>query len=72
MSDHKSELARLDDLEILAAHQARTLEDLNQVLIEQGRVIAELRRKVDMLTGRLEEYESGANDANPTQKPPHW
>lgn len=68
----RSEKTRLDDLEILAAHQSQMLDDINDIVIEQGKVIADLRRKIEMLSGRLEDIESDANADKPTQKPPHW
>lgn len=67
-----SEKKRLDDLEILAAHQAKMLEELNDVVVEQGRTIADIRRKLEALTSRIIEFEAEANVTAPTQKPPHW
>ena len=68
----RSEKTRLDDLEILAAHQSQMLDDINDIVVEQGKVIAELRRKVEALGGRMEDFESEASAGAPTQKPPHW
>lgn len=68
----RSETTRLDDLEILAAHQAQMLDDLNGVIVEQGKIIADLRRRVEALTSRIVEFEADANVSAPTQKPPHW
>ncbi|WP_051540854.1 SlyX family protein [Ahrensia sp. 13_GOM-1096m] len=68
----RAETTRLDDLEILAAHQAQMLDDLNGVVVEQGKIIADLRRRVEALTGRIVEFESDASASAPTQKPPHW
>ncbi len=66
------EKTRLDDLEILAAHQSQTLEDLNEVVVEQAKVIAEMKRRIESLSGRMEDFEAEANAGAPTQKPPHW
>lgn len=68
----RPETTRLDDLEILAAHQAQMLEDLNSVVVDQGKVIADLRRRVEALTARIVEFEADANVSAPAQKPPHW
>ncbi|KPB02037.1 SlyX family protein [Ahrensia marina] len=68
----RPETTRLDDLEILAAHQAQMLEDLNSVVVDQGKIIADLRRRVEALTARIVEFEADANVSAPTQKPPHW
>lgn len=68
----RSEKTRLDDLEILAAHQSQMLDDINEIVVEQGKIIAEMRRKLEALTGRMEDMESEASASAPTQKPPHW
>lgn len=63
---------RLDDLEILVAHQSRMLDDLNEVIVDQGKTIAELRRKLEILSGRIEEFEAQTDRPAANQKPPHW
>lgn len=68
----KSDRERLDDLEILAAHQAQMLDDLNDVVIAQGEVIADLRRKLDVLARRVSETEERVRGTVPVDKPPHW
>ena len=68
----RSEKTRLDDLEILAAHQSQMLDDINEIVVEQGKIISEMRRKVEALSGRMEDFESEASASAPTQKPPHW
>lgn len=68
----KTETQRLDDLEILAAHQARTIDELNEVVTAQGEVIGDLRRKLDVLARRLAEAEARMRDPVPSDKPPHW
>ena len=68
----KDEQTRLDDLEIMVAHQAKMLEEINDVTIEQSKVIADLRRKLEALAHRLGDLEADQNPANPNQKPPHW
>lgn len=68
----RSEKTRLDDLEILAAHQSQMLDDINEIVVEQGRIIADMRRKVEALGGRMEDIESEESAGAPTQKPPHW
>lgn len=68
----RSEKTRLDDLEILASHQAQMLEDLNEAVIEQGKMISDLRRKIEVATSRISEFEADGQSASPNQKPPHW
>ena len=68
----KTDSERLDDLEVLAAHQAQMLDDLNEVVIAQGDVIADLRRKLDALARRFATLEEQVRGAAPVDKPPHW
>ena len=68
----KTDSERLDDLEVLAAHQAQMLDDLNEVVIAQGDVIADLRRKLDVLARRFAGLEEQMRGAVPVDKPPHW
>ena len=68
----KSDAERLEDLEILATHQARTIDDLNEVVLEQGRLIAEMRRRLGVLTKRFADAEAQLAEMTPVQKPPHW
>ena len=68
----KSETERLDDLEILVAHQAQMLDELNDVVTSQADIISDLRRRLDVLTRRFAEAEVMIHDAFPVDKPPHW
>jgi SlyX protein len=56
---------RIQELEIRYMHQQRMLEELNQVVIEQGRAI-------DRLVGELSELRAMQpdDDAPPTDEPP--
>lgn len=66
----KSDGERLDDLEILSAHQARQIEDLNEVVTRQAGELDMLRRKLTVMVQRLAEMESNPPPAG--EKPPHW
>lgn len=68
----KTDDARLEDLEILAAHQAQMIDDLNEVVIEQGKIITELRRRLDSLGSRFSSLEDQMDGTVPIDKPPHW
>ena len=68
----KSDSERLDDLEILASHQAEMIDDLNEVIVSQGEVIADLRRKLEALARRFAKAEERWREAVPIDKPPHW
>ncbi|MCI5077674.1 SlyX family protein [Oricola sp.] len=63
---------RLDELEILAAHQARTIEDLNETIIRQGKDIDRLERLVEALVKRFKAVEDHVQPEIAATKPPHW
>lgn len=65
---------RLTRLETLAAHLARSLDDLSDVTARQAREIATLTRRVEMLMAREADREADAGGTIPLadQRPPHW
>jgi len=68
----KSENERLDDIEILVAHQSRMIDDLNDVILSQNETIGELRRRLDRLMRQVEELGDTMRSDIPVDKPPHW
>lgn len=68
----KSDSDRLDELEIIVAHQARTIDDLNETIIRQGREIERLERLAEALVMRFQALEEQAAPDVPVTKPPHW
>ena len=68
----KSDADRLDELEILAAHQVRVIEDLNETIIRQGKDIDRLERLVEALVERFRTIEDHVQSDIPVTKPPHW
>lgn len=70
MSDSDSD--RLIALEIRAAEQEKTIEELSGQLAEQWKVIDRLQKKLDALTERFLELEEQASPEIPVTKPPHW
>ena len=50
--DHE---ARIEQLEIDLAHAGRTIEDLNNVVVEQGKQIDRLTRLLEKMTDQVEE-----------------
>lgn len=70
MSDSDSD--RLVALEIRAAEQEKTIEELSGQLAEQWKVIDRLQKKLDALTERFLELEEQASPDIPVTKPPHW
>lgn len=62
---------RLEQAEMALAHLSRSLEDLSDVVVRQGREIALLQRRLNELMTR--EAERGTAEGPPAdQKPPHW
>jgi SlyX protein len=61
---------RFVDLETKLAFQEKTIADLNEVVIDQGRTLAELVRRVKTLEAQLRSF---LDDADPTlERPPHY
>lgn len=58
--------SRLTDLEVRYSHLERQLDELNQVVFEQQKLIDGLLRQVRSLRTRLE------GDEHPDEKPPHY
>ena len=68
----KSDNERLDELEILATHQARVVEELNETVIRQGKEIERLERLVEALVQRFRAVEDQLQPDIPVTRPPHW
>jgi SlyX protein len=63
---------RLTTLEIRAAEQERTIEELSGQIAEQWKVIERLQKKLDALTDRFLALEEQAAPPIEAGKPPHW
>lgn len=63
--------ARVEALEILTAHQDRTIEELHEVISEQRKQLETLKRQLGRLDDQLREVEAGM-PAAPIQRPPHY
>ncbi|RLP28061.1 SlyX family protein [Mesorhizobium sp. YM1C-6-2] len=63
---------RLTILEIRAAEQEKTIEELSGVIAEQWKTIENLRKKLDALTDRFLVLEEQTAPDVPVTKPPHW
>ena len=69
MSDETSQ--RLERLEANVAHLEHQVEQLNGVIIEQGKLIERLKKEVQRQTRAMETMEiDRIKDNNP--KPPHY
>ncbi|EKF44141.1 hypothetical protein NA8A_00325 [Nitratireductor indicus C115] len=63
---------RMTRLEVLAAEQERTIEELSAELTRQWREMETLRQKLDRLTDRFLALEEQTAPDVPVTKPPHW
>ena len=63
---------RLTTLEIRAAEQEKTIEELSGQIAEQWKVIERLQKKLDALTERFLALEEQTAPAIEATKPPHW
>jgi SlyX protein len=62
------------ELESKIAFLERTVDDLNDVILEQGKSLEELGRRLAKLEGRIDpggDSESGDGDLD-AQRPPHY
>lgn len=78
MEDH-----RLTDIEMALSNQAKQIEDLSDIVYQQGKEIARLHRQLEMTKQQLVDIESGSKDAKSEiglssieiaalNKPPHY
>ncbi|TKT82586.1 SlyX family protein [Aquamicrobium sp. LC103] len=63
---------RLTKLEMLAAEQEKTIEELSAELAEQWKLVERLQKKLDALTERFLTLEEQSTPDIPVTKPPHW
>ena len=73
MSEEQNTTQRLDDLEAHIAHQDSTIDDLNQVILEQWNEIRALTEKLARLEAKIQTIEQATEaDAAPEAPPPHY
>jgi len=63
---------RITSLEMRAAEQERTIEELSAQIAEQWKVIDRLGKQVGLLAERFLALEEQARPDIPITKPPHW
>ncbi|WEX09506.1 SlyX family protein [Chelativorans sp. AA-79] len=63
---------RLEKLELLAAEQERTIEELSEQLARQWALIERMQKKLDLLSERFFALEERTAPDIPVTKPPHW
>lgn len=64
--------SRIEKLEIDLAHANHTIDELNGVVVEQGRQIDRLTRKLSNMTDQVEELIENVLPGHEIQKPPHY
>ena len=64
-------LTRLEKLEAHVAHLEHHVEQLNDVIVDQAKVMERLRKEVQRQSGTLEAIELDRIKAN-NSKPPHY
>ena len=62
---------RIEKLESHVAHLEHQVEQLNEVVIEQGKLLDKLRKEIQRQSGSLQTLELERMKSN-VQKPPHY
>lgn len=63
---------RLTTLEVRAAEQERTIEELSVQITDQWKTIDRLEKRVAALTERFLTFEGQTAPGHEITKPPHW
>ena len=63
---------RIMTLEELAAHQARTIDELSAELANQWTLVDQLQKKLDRLTERFSTLEEASLEVPAIARPPHY
>lgn len=64
---------RLVELESKLAFQEQTIEDLNEVVVEQGRLLEAISERLARLEQRLRGADDAGSETDPLQeRPPHY
>jgi SlyX protein len=71
MTDDARLTARVDALEMRAAEQERTIEDLNATVLAQWKEIEDMKREMARIGAQMQEIEGHLPDA-PEPPPPHY
>jgi uncharacterized coiled-coil protein SlyX len=78
-----SKTTDINDLEVMIAHQEKQINELNDVVITQGREIEALKKYVQLTKSKIQELESNiselgsgehtsVSDEAAANKPPHY
>jgi len=63
---------RLNELEELAAHQARTIDELSAEIASQWKVIDKMQKSLEQLRERFSAIEDSSLEAPAITRPPHY
>ena len=64
---------RMNDMEMLLMHQENTIQQLNEVVTEQQRMIKELRTEMQQIKEHLRALDPSVNRlASEEEPPPHY
>ena len=76
MADHDKNIqsltARIDELEAKVTFQQDAIDNLNDVITSQWKIIDQLKSQVTKLDDQLYELEMSTAGAPSNQKPPHY
>ncbi len=72
MDDFATLNARVVALEMDRAHQDRAIEDLNEAITAQWKLIDDLKREIARLTSEVREAAAAAGPGEPEPPPPHY
>ncbi|QDG79186.1 SlyX family protein [Labrenzia sp. PHM005] len=64
--------SRIEQLEIDLAHANHTIDEMNTVVVEQGKQIDRLTRKLINMTDQVEELIDNVLPGHHVEKPPHY
>ncbi|WP_273527011.1 SlyX family protein [Pseudomonas sp.] len=64
--------SRIADLEARLAFQDDTIQTLNDVLVEQRRLVDRMQLQLQVLARRLEEMQSSSGGEEDEAPPPHY
>ncbi|MEE8452730.1 MAG: SlyX family protein [Thermoguttaceae bacterium] len=72
--DHKKLATRVTELEELSTHQERTLQQLDQVILQQDRRLAEAEATLTRLADKVEvlSHSADTNRSPEDEQPPHY
>jgi len=73
MKSPRNDSDRITDLETALMHLQNDFEQLNEVVLENGRTIAEMQQALIRLTGKLDAMEASHESRSlEDDKPPHY